>query len=114
MQLDVTPFTLIKAKRESVCRKLWPRLGWILVARPDIIITVALCTVLKELFSIKKKKNQFSPACDLAGDKCWFSSGRANGSACVSASRYGDCGSELNLVGSGREMAFPVPDPCYL
>lgn len=45
---------------------------------------------------------------------CWFSSGKANGGDHVSASRYGDQGSELNLVGSGGEMSFPVPDPCYL
>lgn len=60
------------------------------------------------------KKNQFSPACDLAGDKCWFSSGRAKSGAPVSASRYGDRGSELDLVGSGREAAFLLPGPRYL
>jgi len=58
MQLDINPFTLIKAKWESVCwkhSKLWYWLGWLSVAHRDIIITVALCTILQELFAIKKK-----------------------------------------------------------
>lgn len=57
VQLDVNPFTLIKAKWESVCwkhRKLWHCVGRLLVAHRDIIITVAFCAALQESFSIKK------------------------------------------------------------